>query len=106
LILRKGIRPDVDSYSAFREQPGLQGARASTGLGGWLRARGMARVFVVGLARDYCVRASAIDAAEEGFSTFVLDDVTRPVAPERRHETDEAWRQAGVRVVTSGTLQP
>jgi nicotinamidase/pyrazinamidase len=95
LILRKGTRPDVDSYSAFREQPGPQGARASTGLGAWLRARDIARVFVVGLARDYCVRATAIDAANEGFATFVIDDLTRPVVPDRRHDTDEEWRAAG-----------
>ena len=105
LILRKGTRRDVDSYSAFREQSGPDGTRASTGLGAWLHARGVSRVFVVGLARDYCVRATAVDAAAEGFSTFVLDDLTRPVAPERRNETDEAWRQAGVRVLTSERLQ-
>jgi len=104
LILRKGTRPDVDSYSAFREQPGPRGARASTGLGAWLRARGVARVFVVGLARDYCVRATAVDAAKEGFAVFVIDDLTRPVVPDRRHETDEEWRAAGVEVMTSHAL--
>ena len=105
LILRKGTRREVDSYSAFREQSGPDGTRASTGLGAWLHARGISRVFIVGLARDYCVRATAVDAAAEGFSTFVLDDLTRPVAPERRDETDEAWRQAGARVLTSEALQ-
>jgi nicotinamidase/pyrazinamidase len=105
LILRKGTRRDVDSYSAFREQPGPGGARASTGLGAWLRARGIQRVFIAGLARDYCVRASAIDAAGEGFATFVIDDLTRPVAPEQRRETEEAWSRTGVQVVASDALQ-
>jgi nicotinamidase/pyrazinamidase len=105
LILRKGTRRDVDSYSAFREQTGPDGVRASTGLGAWFRARGIARLFIAGLARDYCVRATAIDAAGEGFSTWVLDDLTRPVRPSLRHETDEAWRRAGVRVIASDALQ-
>ena len=104
LILRKGTRRDVDSYSAFREQTGPAGTRASTGLGAWLRDRGVARVFVLGLARDYCVTATAVDAASEGFSTFVIDDLTRPVKPLRRQETDRAWREAGVHLISSDAL--
>ena len=101
LIVRKGMRRDVDSYSAFREQPGPGGGRISTGLGAWLHARGVEHVFVVGLARDYCVRATAIDAVDEGFEAIVLDDLTRAVDPERRDETDVAWRRAGVRLASS-----
>lgn len=97
LILRKGARPDVDSYSAFREDADATGARRTTGLGAWLRARGIDKVDLVGLARDYCVRASAVDAAAEGFDVVVLDDLTRAVWPERREETDRALAAAGVR---------
>jgi nicotinamidase/pyrazinamidase len=104
LILRKGTRRHVDSYSAFREQPGPGGVRPTTGLAGWLRERGVGRVYVAGLARDYCVRASAVDAAAEGFETLVLDDLTRAVFPERRAEVDEAFRASKVAVISSAEL--
>ena len=64
----------------FRENVGPDGRRPTTGLGAWLAARGVRRVFVCGLARDFCVRWTAEDAAAEGFETFVLDDLTRPVS--------------------------
>jgi nicotinamidase/pyrazinamidase len=104
LVLRKGTRPDVDSYSAFRENPGPKGVRASTGLGAWLKSRGITRVFVVGLARDFCVKATALDAAAEGFETCVVDDLTRAVAPARAAEVDRAFADGRVRVVASADL--
>jgi nicotinamidase/pyrazinamidase len=104
LVLRKGTRIDVDSYSAFRENVGPDGRRPTTGLGAWLRARGVRRVFLCGLARDFCVRWSAEDAAAEGRAVVVLDDLTRPVFPARRAETDAALAAAGVRVVDSAEL--
>lgn len=104
LILRKGTRQDVDSYSAFRENPGPDGARATTGLGAWLKARGIRRLFVCGLARDYCVRWSAEDASAESFLTYVIDDLTRAVDPSRRAETDAAFDRARVRLVEAREL--
>jgi nicotinamidase/pyrazinamidase len=104
LVLRKGTRPDVDSYSAFRENLGPDGARPTTGLGAWLKARGVGRVFLCGLARDFCVRFSAVDAAAEGFEAVVLDDLTRAVFPAEAAATDAACREAGVRVATSAAL--
>lgn len=104
LLLRKGTRLEVDSYSAFRENPGPDGARPSTGLGAWLRARGVARVFLCGLARDFCVRFSAEDAAAEGFEAVVLDDLTRAVFPAQAGATDAAFRAAGVRLGSSGEV--
>lgn len=104
LLLRKGTRPEVDSYSAFRENVGPGGARPTTGLGAWLRARGAARVFVCGLARDFCVRATAVDAAAEGFEVVVLDDLTRAVFPERRAEVDALLAKAGVSLAASEAL--
>jgi nicotinamidase/pyrazinamidase len=101
LVLRKGTRREVDSYSAFRENVGPDGRRPTTGLGAWLKARGVARVFVCGLARDFCVRFSAVDAAAEGLEVVVLDDLTRAVFPERAGETDAAFQAAGVRLGTS-----
>jgi nicotinamidase/pyrazinamidase len=104
LLLRKGTRRDVDSYSAFRENLGPDGARPTTGLGAWLKARGLARVFLCGLARDFCVRASAVDAAAEGFEVVVLDDLTRAVFPAKAGATDAAFREAGVTVGSSTAL--
>lgn len=105
LVLRKGTRREVDSYSAFRENVGPDGRRPTTGLGAWLSARGVRRVFLAGLARDFCVRASAVDAAAEGFEAVVLDDLTRAVFPARSADTDAALRAAGVRLATSADLE-
>lgn len=104
LVLRKGTRREVDSYSAFRENVGPDGQRPTTGLGAWLRARGASRVFLCGLARDFCVRASAVDAAGEGFETVVLDDLTRAVFPERRPEVDALFGKRGVRLAESSMI--
>ncbi len=105
LVLRKGTRREVDSYSAFRENVGPDGRRPSTGLGAWLAARGIRRIFLCGLARDFCVRASAVDAAAEGLEVVVLDDLTRAVFPERRAEVDAILGRAGVRLSESAALE-
>lgn len=105
LILRKGTRREVDSYSAFRENVGPDGRRPTTGLGAWLKARGVRRVLVCGLARDFCVRWTAEDAAAEGLDTAVLDDLTRSVFPDRAAETDAALARAGVRVLRAADLE-
>jgi nicotinamidase/pyrazinamidase len=98
LILRKGTRRDVDSYSAFQEEVDDRGRRRRTGLGAWLRARDVTSLFIVGLARDFCVRASAVDARAEGFQVTVVDELTRAVWPDRARQTDEALAAAGVDV--------
>jgi nicotinamidase/pyrazinamidase len=105
LLLRKGTRRELDSYSAFRENLDATGARPPTGLAGWLRDRGVTRVFLCGLARDFCVRASAVDAAGEGFDAIVLDDLTRAVFPDRSGATDALLARAGVRLSQSGELE-
>ena len=75
LILRKGFRPDMDSYSAFFEND-----RATpTGLAGYLRERGLTRVFLVGLAYDYCVAYSALDARRLGLPAAVVRDACRAI---------------------------
>ena len=96
LVLRKGTRPDVDSYSAFRENHGPGGTRPPTGLAGWLRERGIGEVHLCGLARDYCVLWSAQDAADAGFRVRFLWDLTRPVTPEGDAPTRAALDAAGV----------
>ncbi len=105
LVLRKGTRREVDSYSAFRENVGPDGRRPTTGLGAWLTARGVERIFVCGLARDFCVRATAVDGAAEGLEVLVLDDLTRAVFPDRRAECDAGLAAAGVRLAESGAIE-
>ena len=104
LILRKGTRPEVDSYSAFRENTDPDGRRPTTGLGAWLRARDIERVVVTGLARDFCVRASALDARAEGFEVLLLEDLTRSVFPQREREVTAALDHAGVLLSRSTDL--
>ncbi|RXR06159.1 nicotinamidase [Pseudoxanthomonas composti] len=98
LILRKGTRAQVDSYSAFRENHGPDGTRPSTGLAGWLRERGIAQVHVCGLARDVCVLWTAQDAQAEGFGVRFLWELTRPVSPAGDAPTREALQQAGIAI--------
>lgn len=76
MILRKGADPAIDSYSAFREND----RTTPTGLAGFLRDVGVTRCVLVGLAYDYCVGWSALDAAEHGFEAIVLKDLTRAIA--------------------------
>jgi len=75
LILRKGSNPDVDSYSAFLEADG----KTATGLAPLLRARGVDRLFLCGLATDFCVAYSALDARTFGFEAFVIADACRAI---------------------------
>ena len=85
LILRKGMHPGVDSYSAFVEADG----KTTTGLAALLRARGVKRVFACGLATDYCVAFSALDARAAGFETFVIEDACRAI--DANDSLDAAW---------------
>lgn len=75
LILRKGFRREIDSYSAFLEND----HRTPTGLAGYLRERNLKRLFLCGLAYDFCVRYSAIDGHGLGFEALVIEDLTRAV---------------------------
>ena len=99
LILRKGFRREIDSYSAFLENDHT----TPTGLAGYLRERGLKRLFLCGLAYDFCVRFSAIDGTALGFECIVLEDATRPVnlpathdAPGSVDATNHAFSQAGI----------
>ena len=75
LVLRKGFRPEIDSYSAFMEND-----RATpTGLAGYLRERGLRRIVLAGLATDYCVAWSALGAVEAGFEAVVAEDACRAI---------------------------
>lgn len=75
LLLRKGFNRQIDSYSAFQEND----RRTPTGLAGYLRERGLTRVFLAGLAFDFCVRYSAEDAKQQGFEAVVIEDACRAI---------------------------
>ena len=97
-ILRKGVDPEVDSYSAFRHNFDARGARPSTGLAGYLRERGVEELWIAGLARDFCVRWSAEDAADAGFDVHVLWHLTRPVNPASDGTVERAFEERGIAV--------
>jgi len=78
LIVRKGYRREIDSYSAFCEADGA----TLTGLAGYLRERGLTRIFLAGLATDFCVAYSAVDARRAGFEVVVIEDACRAIDTE------------------------
>src|SRR5690606_7614873 len=93
LVIRKGFRAAIDSYSAFYENDRV----SSTGLAGYLRDRGFSRVFLCGLATDYCVAYSALDARRLHFDAVVLLDATRAIDLDGSLERSlTAMREAGV----------
>ena len=101
MILRKGFRRGIDSYSAFLENDHV----TPTGLAGYLRERGLLRLFIAGLAYDYCVRFSAIDGKALGFETIVIEDATRAVGlPGSVEATLAAFAAAGIPRVLAAEL--
>jgi nicotinamidase/pyrazinamidase len=101
LILRKGFRRHIDSYSAFLEND----HRTQTGLAGYLRERNLQRLFLCGLAYDFCVRYSAIDGKALGFETIVIEDATRPVnLPGSVDATKQDFAQSDITSVVSTDL--
>ncbi len=93
LVIRKGFRRNVDSYSAFQEAD----RQTPTGLAGYLRERGLTRLFLCGLATDFCVAWSALDARTSGFDVWVIEDACRAI--DLDESLARAWRdmeQAGV----------
>jgi nicotinamidase/pyrazinamidase len=98
LILRKGFRVNIDSYSAFLENDHF----TPTGLAGYLRERELKRLFLCGLAYDFCVRFSAIDGTALDFECLVIEDACRAVAlPGSVEATDKAFAEAGVQRIQS-----
>jgi nicotinamidase/pyrazinamidase len=99
LIIRKGFHQDIDSYSAFTEADG----ETTTGLAAYLKARKLQRLFVAGLATDFCVAWTALDARKAGFETYVVEDACRGI--DAQGSLAKAWTdmaKAGVnRIQTS-----
>ena len=101
LVIRKGFHNDVDSYSAFLEAD----RKTETGLAGYLKGRGIKRVFVCGLATDYCVAWSAVDARKFGFEASVIEDACRGI--DLGGSLAKAWADmtaAGVKRIQSSEL--
>lgn len=94
LLLRKGFRRQIDSYSAFLENDHI----TPTGLVGYFRERGLTRLFFAGLAYDYCVGSSAIDGRAAGFECIVLEDATRGIAPESQAAMRKNMLAKGVKL--------
>lgn len=103
-VFPKGTDPTIDSYSGFFDN----GKRKATGLGDWLKAKGVGDVLVCGLATDYCVKATAIDAVGLGFRVTLLTDACRGVGLSRDDIPDalEEMRAAGVVIATAAQMAP
>ena len=99
-MVRKGYNPAVDSYSGFYEND----HRTATGLAGLLRDRGVTRVFLCGLAYDYCVRFTAEDAVREGFEAVVIEDACRAIAPDTAAAAKAGFATLGVAEIEAASL--
>ncbi len=101
LVLRKGYHRAIDSYSAFYEND----RKTHTGLAGYLRERGFTRVFLAGLAFDFCVRYSAEDAQREGFAAIVIEDACRAIDLNgSADDTRAAFEKLGIRCVKADAI--
>lgn len=102
LVLRKGYHRAIDSYSAFYEND----RTTHTGLAGYLRERGFERVFLAGLAFDFCVRYSAEDAHREGFEAIVIEDACRGIDIDGSvAATHELFATLGVRCIAANAIE-
>ena len=101
IIIRKGFHKEMDSYSAFDEAD----HKTATGLAGYLKARGIKTLFVAGLATDFCVAWTALDARKAGFEVYVIDDATRAI--DLNGSLAPAWKEMaakGVKRIQSGDV--
>lgn len=101
-IFQKGTDPGIDSYSGFFDN----GHRKSTGMGEWLKDKGVDEIFVCGLATDYCVKFTALDAVQLGFRTNLIEDASRGVnlRPEDVRNAIAEMARAGVRILQSADV--
>jgi len=101
LVIRKGFHKEVDSYSAFTEADG----KTTTGLAAYLKARDIQKLFLAGLATDFCVAWSAVDARKARFRTYVIEDACRGI--DTQGSLASAWAdmaKAGVKRIQSGDI--
>ncbi len=101
LVIRKGYNAGIDSYSGFKEAD----RQTSTGLEGYLKERGFRRVFCAGLALDFCVAWTALDAAAAGFETYLIEDASRAIDTNGSLEkARQDLKDAGVRTISSAQV--
>lgn len=96
-IFRKGMDPDIDSYSGFYDN----GYRKSTGLAGYLRERKVRKIYVAGLASDYCVFYTAKDALKENFETFIIQDASRAINPDAFEKAKDEILSLGGQIINT-----
>lgn len=99
-IFRKGMDPEVDSYSAFYDN----NHQLSTGLAGYLKDKGVTEIHFCGLAADICVYYSILDSILEGFSAKIIEDASRPLYPDKFDDVKCELAKLGVHIITSGEL--
>ncbi|MCB1461334.1 MAG: bifunctional nicotinamidase/pyrazinamidase [Nitratireductor sp.] len=100
-IIRKGTNVDIDSYSTFFEND----RKTPTGMAGYLRQNGFKRVFLCGIATEYCVGFSGVDGRSEGFEVFVVTDATARFDNDDYDPMIERWNECGVAQVKSADLE-
>ncbi|MCB1536913.1 MAG: bifunctional nicotinamidase/pyrazinamidase [Rhodoblastus sp.] len=101
LVIRKGFHADVDSYSALLEAD----KKTNTGLSGYLKERGISKLFITGLATDFCVAWTAIDARMAGFDVYVIEDACRGIdAQGSLMKSWDAMNKAGVKKIQSDAI--
>ena len=96
-VFRKGMDRDIDSYSGFYDN----GHKKSTGLAGYLRERNAMELYFCGLAADFCVNYSIMDALNEGFNGTLIEDATRPIDPEKYKKIRDILTSKGCRILKS-----
>ncbi len=101
VIFRKGMHPEIDSYSVFYDNHRLK----NTNLSDYLRAKGVTQVFIAGLAGDFCVAYSALDALNEGFDTFMIEDATRAISAEGFSKIKESIAAKGGKIISSKSIE-
>ncbi len=99
-IFRKGMDPEIDSYSGFYDN----GHKKSTGLSGYLREKGATQLYFCGLAADICVYFSLLDALKEGFSATLIEDAAVPLIPEEFGRIKDDIQQKGGKIISSNEL--
>lgn len=99
-IFRKGMNPEIDSYSGFYDNAHIK----STGLAGYLRDKKVTGVYLAGLAGDFCVFASGMDSLRENFFTFIIEDATRPIGWENFRKAMRDFSTYGGKLIQSHDL--
>ncbi|QCK14245.1 bifunctional nicotinamidase/pyrazinamidase [Mangrovivirga cuniculi] len=99
-IIRKGTNPKIDSYSGFYDNF----KEINTGLTGYLEDREVFDLYICGLAGDFCVYFTAMDAIDEGFNTFYIEDLTRPIDESGFEEAKSEMKKSGIKIIKSKNL--